>query len=100
MTDEEIIRSFDRIYDDISGQDVFVEKPLLAHYTTIQTLEKILLSKEVWFSNPLFMNDFEEVRFGLVESERIISNERAISDALETDERRVEFFRHMNVYSQ
>jgi hypothetical protein len=40
MIDEEIVRSFDSLYDDISGQD-FVEKPLLAHCTKIQTLEKI-----------------------------------------------------------
>jgi hypothetical protein len=84
----------------MTGQEVFAEKPLLAHYTTVQTLEKMLLSKEVWFSNPLFMNDFEEVRFGLIESERIISTDSAVLDACGTVERRVELLRHMNFYSQ
>jgi len=41
------------------------KRPLLSHYTSIQTLEKIISLKEIWLSNPLFMNDMEEVRFGL-----------------------------------
>lgn len=41
--------------------------PNLAHYTSISTLESILKSKELWFSNPLYMNDLEELRFGLNE---------------------------------
>jgi hypothetical protein len=40
-------------------------KGRLAHYTSIETLTKILEGKELWFSNPLFMNDIEEMRFGL-----------------------------------
>jgi hypothetical protein len=52
--------------DDLRGEDSFPEKrPLLAHYTTIQTLDAILQTSEVWLSNPLFMSDIEEVRFGI-----------------------------------
>jgi hypothetical protein len=40
-------------------------KPWLAHYTSIELAEKILRDEEVWFSNPLFMNDLEELRFGM-----------------------------------
>ena len=40
-------------------------KPLLAHYTTIATVASVLATDEVWLSNPLFMNDHEEVRFGV-----------------------------------
>lgn len=43
------------------------ERPLLAHYTSLEVLEKIMISNEVWFSNPLFMNDLQEVRFGMLE---------------------------------
>ncbi len=51
------------LYADMAGDDQFPQrKPLLAHYTSIQNLEKILLNNEVWFSNPLFMNDIEEHR--------------------------------------
>ncbi len=38
---------------------------MLAHYTSIQVMESILKNNEIWFSNPLFMNDLQEMRFGL-----------------------------------
>lgn len=41
------------------------QRPLLAHYTSISTIEKIINSNELWLSNPLFMNDWEELRFGM-----------------------------------
>jgi hypothetical protein len=43
------------------------KKPMLAHYTSVENVEKVLRSDEVWFSNPLFMNDWEEMRFGIYE---------------------------------
>ena len=41
------------------------KRPLLAHYTSISTLEKIVSTDQVWLSNPLYMNDLEELRFGM-----------------------------------
>ena len=41
------------------------QRPLLAHYTSVSTLEKMLLANELWLSNPLYMNDWEELRFGM-----------------------------------
>lgn len=38
---------------------------LLAHYTTAETLKKIIESNEIWMSHPFNMNDFEEMRFGI-----------------------------------
>ena len=35
--------------------------------TSMAVLESILRENVVWFSNPLFMNDLEEVRFGINE---------------------------------
>jgi hypothetical protein len=43
-------------------------RPTLAHYTTLSNIEQILTNNEVWFSNPLYMNDMEELRFGINES--------------------------------
>ena len=64
MDDIEIIKMFQPLWADLRPEDAFaVKKPLLAHYTTIQTLEKILSSSEVWFSNPLFMNDLDRTSF-------------------------------------
>lgn len=40
-------------------------RPLLAHYTSVATLEKIVSTDQVWLSNPLYMNDLEELRYGM-----------------------------------
>jgi hypothetical protein len=66
MDDLQIINMFDPLFADLRDGGSFpAKRPLLAHYTSIQALEAILRSNEVWFSNPLFMNDIEEVRFGI-----------------------------------
>lgn len=66
MTDDEIGKLFAPLFDDLRGKDCFPNRrPLLAHYTSIAGLEAILCSNEVWLTNPLFMNDKEEVRFGI-----------------------------------
>jgi Protein of unknown function (DUF2971) len=39
---------------------------LLAHYTSVQVIEQILRNNEIWLSNPLYMNDLEEMRAGVV----------------------------------
>jgi hypothetical protein len=51
------------------------EIPLLAHYTNTSVLESILRNEEFWLSNPLYMNDFQEVRFGITEGQdRVVSS--------------------------
>jgi hypothetical protein len=68
---------FAALWDDIDNGNTFVDlKPLLAHYTTVSTLESILTNKQLWLSNPLYMNDFEEMRFGMITGERML-RERA-----------------------
>lgn len=52
---------------------------LLAHYTSLDALEQIMSSNELWFSSPLFMNDFHEMRFGMLEGQRIF--QEMMSDA-------------------
>lgn len=101
MEDLEIVRQFEAIlYDDINADDqVGNARPLLAHYTTIQTIEKIISTKEVWFSNPLYMNDQEEVRFGIVESEKLLFANTAVASALLTPDRSARFFAAYNHYS-
>jgi hypothetical protein len=56
------------MFADIQTKDGFdVTKPLLAHYTSFATFEQIVKTDEMWFSNPQYMNDFEELRFGMQE---------------------------------
>lgn len=69
LTDAEIHGLFTPIFNDIENL-VKMEpnnRPLLAHYTSIDVLEKIIKNEEVWFSNPLFMNDTQELTYGMAE---------------------------------
>ncbi len=66
MDDVQIYKMFEPLFADPLEGDTFpAKRPLLAHYTSIQALEAMLRSNEIWLSNPLFMNDMEEVRFGI-----------------------------------
>jgi hypothetical protein len=94
MEDEALIGLFQSLYSDLRLEDAFhIKKPLLAHYTTIQVLEKILQTGEVWFSNPLFMNDLEEVRFGIIQGNDLVMQSEEIAKACKTAERAT-YFRH------
>ncbi len=41
------------------------QTPLLAHYTSISNFDCIIDGEELWFSNPLNMNDSDELIFGM-----------------------------------
>ena len=62
MQDEEINSLFFPLYAPIQNLVQMKERPLLAHYTSLEVLEKIITSNELWFSNPLFMNDLHLTR--------------------------------------
>jgi hypothetical protein len=72
MTDRDASQLFDGFLQDLDDLSYLNEhKPLLAHYTSINVMEQILRNDELWLSNPLFMNDIEEVRFGINEGVRL-----------------------------
>jgi hypothetical protein len=101
MNDAEVRQAFDPLYADIKPEAQFFNaQPLLAHYTTIETIEQIVRSKQMWFSNPLYMNDIEEVGFGLIEGENAITSSQALSDACGTSERRNIFMHAYGHYSR
>ena len=78
----------DRLYSDLDERDeIFVRQPLLAHYTTLDVLEKILSTGELWFSNPLFMNDLDEVRFGILKGIQILKDSDDVRKAWKSEER-------------
>ncbi|OKO69371.1 DUF2971 domain-containing protein [Bradyrhizobium sp. AS23.2] len=92
MDDDAIVRMFQPLWADLRPEDTFVAKrPLLAHYTTVQTLEKILANNEIWLSNPLFMNDIEEVRFGVIQGNEMVLARQELVDACKTPERAQQF---------
>jgi len=53
------------LWSDMQRVPAAGELPLLAHYTSIGTLERIAQTGEIWFSNPLYMNDVDELRYGM-----------------------------------
>jgi Protein of unknown function (DUF2971) len=84
----EIHNEFQALWDDIQQATTFPEqRPLLAHYTSISTLESIMSKDELWFSNPLFMNDLEELRFGILEGAKAFRRCDAIRLACNTPQR-------------
>ena len=70
MQDNEIHSLFSHLYISLHNMVERKERPLLAHYTSLRVLEKIIAANELWFSNPLFMNDLQEMRFGLLEGRK------------------------------
>lgn len=80
MTEQEItallMPAFGELDEDFYS--LLAERPLLAHYTSLDVLEKVMKDDELWFSNPLFMNDLEELRFGIFEGVRQIDQSAAV----------------------
>lgn len=71
MDDEAITKAFSTLWP--KPEDGFpTKKPLLAHYTSISVMENILHNNEIWLSNPLVMNDLQEVRFGISKGNEIV----------------------------
>jgi hypothetical protein len=95
MTDEEIATLFTGLTIDIDDLHFVIQtKPLLAHYTSIDVLEKIMKNDELWLSNPLFMNDLEEVRFGVQQGARLFLQSEAVSEACAGSANRVQILRN------
>jgi hypothetical protein len=81
-----------KIYDDIDPSNHFPDqRPLLAHYTSLTVAESILKHNEIWLSNPLFMNDYEELAFGLQTGRRIIEESKELEDAFGDGDLHFEF---------
>ena len=71
-------------------------RPLLAHYTSIQTFEQIVTKEQFWFSNPLFMNDLEELQFGMIEGANELHKSEAIRLACGTTENYKKLLQHFD----
>jgi len=95
-------RKYDGLYSDLRSKDaeLLEGRPLLAHYTSIQALERILVSNELWFSSPLLMNDVEELRFGMLEGHQQVMSSSAIRQACGSDARVNKFLEAFNKYSE
>lgn len=75
-------QAFSPLYGEFTAGNSFPERrPLLAHYTSTANLERILATDELWFSNPLLMNDLQELRFGVLEGAQKFIGNAAIEEA-------------------
>lgn len=78
-----IVNRFEHLFADIDEKnELFAQRPLLAHYTSISNAESILRNREIWFSNPLYLNDSEELRFGLNQGHDLILFDEEIEKLL------------------
>lgn len=85
MTTNEKIH--EAMWQDFDAKNSFPNvRPLLAHYTSISVFEQMMSNDEVWFSNPLYMNDLEELRFGMVEGARAFRSSQQLQQAIKSGE--------------
>jgi len=79
---------FNSLWSDIDASETFPgRRPLLAHYTSIGTLERIMSNDEVWLSHPFCMNDTEELKFGMIEGAAAFRTHAGVEKACTTRER-------------
>ncbi|MCK1620792.1 DUF2971 domain-containing protein [Bradyrhizobium sp. 159] len=61
-----IVSLYDPLHSDFAASARLSDAPpLLAHYTSVQVAEQIIKNEEIWFSHPFYMNDLEELRYGM-----------------------------------
>lgn len=90
MDQETYNRIWERLTEDLADvPDISNEQPLLSHYTSIYVVEQFLAKRCLWLSNPLNMNDFQEVRYGVNEA----------TNSIMTNELLIRAFRNENDYS-
>lgn len=86
---------FQPLWDDIDKTSTYPEaKPKLAHYTSIENIENILRTDETWFSNPLNMNDYEELRYVVLEAHKMFYENKQLTTAFENPEQLNSFQNH------
>lgn len=72
----------DDLWSDVSHENLYpFSRPLLAHYTSVDTLAKIMTNDELWLSHPMLMNDDQEMKWGFVEGQAQFRNHSRIFEA-------------------
>lgn len=71
-------------------------RPLLAHYTSIAVFEQMMGNDEIWFSNPLYMNDLEELRFGMIEGANAFRTNAELKQACSDETSHEKLIHHFN----
>lgn len=91
--------AFDALFYEIDEDETFrEERPLLAHYTSLEVVQSIIANNEFWFSNPLLMNDLEEVMYGLKEARSLVIGSDIIRKTFNKPESADIFFKNFDDY--
>lgn len=98
MDSDQLFSQFSGLFEEDKRRFEENKPKLLAHYTSIDVLEKILKNEEVWLSNPLFMNDVEEMHSGFRLARESIIESKDIRESLKTKERYEMFCKHFYNY--
>jgi hypothetical protein len=98
MSDRGITDIFRPLYEHFIKQRSYPSvNPLLAHYTSVEGLKGILQSDEVWFSNPLSMNDWNELVPPMQEAVTLFKAHIAIENACNSKNRAAKFRESLEV---
>ncbi|WP_415897270.1 DUF2971 domain-containing protein [Neptuniibacter sp. QD72_48] len=93
------------LWQDHDTEEDFPSKtPLLAHYTSINNFDYIIGGEELWFSNPLNMNDSDELLFGMNQGAAEFRSNEALITACGNEDvfrRLIEIFDyHLNKFDE
>lgn len=96
MNAENLHRLFDPLYEDLN-RSAPEDTPLLAHYTSYSALESILKNEQLWLSNPLYMNDHQELRFAINEGYRGVLESSKVKEAFPLEDDHQQFLQAMEL---
>lgn len=78
---------WNNVWGDLNLSDNFPQKtPHVAHYTSIENAINILSGEQLWFSHPFYMNDIEELQYGMDTGNFLLNTSKALKEAFETNE--------------
>lgn len=87
------------LWSDFRSERTFPSvRPLLAHYTSLDVLEKILRNNEMWLSNPLYMNDWEELQYGMELGAHDFRTSAHLLDAVGSADRHARLVAHFDKF--
>ncbi len=86
------------LWEDHNSESEFPNQtPLLAHYTSINNFDCVVEGEELWFANPLNMNDSDELIFGMNQGAAEFKKNEALIRACGNEE---VFARLLDIFEQ
>ena len=83
------------LWNNDNSTEFYNIKPLLAHYTSYPAAENILRVGEIWFSNPLQMNDYGEIGYTFNWFFTLLYQDKKLREILSTYGKEEEFWKEL-----